>query len=53
MKKRKEQMHVKKRERVKEAYGMKGMISATWGVGDSKISGAEPPLEVHFTQDKT
>ena len=40
-------MHGKKKERVKEAYGMEGMIHATWRVGGSKISGEDPPHEVH------
>jgi len=29
------------------------MMSCHLEVGDSKISGAEPPLEVHCTPDKT
>jgi len=43
----------RKEKRVKEAYGMEGMIHTTWRVGGFKISGAKPPLEVHCTQDKT
>jgi len=30
-----------------------GVVMPLGVVGDSKMSGEEPPLEVHYTQDKT
>jgi len=42
-----------KRERLRKLMKKWTMNHATWRVGYSKMSGKEPPLEVHYTQDKT
>jgi len=34
---------------MKKAYGKRRVVMPLRGVGDSKMSGEEPPLEVHYT----
>ena len=42
-----------KTEEMKKAYGKRMVVTPFGVVEDSKMSGEEPPLEVHYTQDKT